>query len=98
MISFDHRRIREKYEAELREVERSERNTLEKFNSMKVGVYTGSSTVCVFVGFSCDVIEYKRKYSSSHVGAVFSLGLFRLGLSGVGSRKPFCTTWFEYQL
>ena len=39
-----HRRIREKYEAELKEVERSERNTLEKFNSMKVGVYTDSST------------------------------------------------------
>ena len=36
MRGFDHRRIREKYEAELREVERSERNTLEKFNSMKV--------------------------------------------------------------
>ena len=30
------RRIREKYEAELREVERSERKTLEKFNTMKV--------------------------------------------------------------
>ena len=30
------RRIREKYEAELREVERSERQTLEKFNTMKV--------------------------------------------------------------
>lgn len=31
------RRIREKYEAELKEVERSERSTLEKFNAMKVG-------------------------------------------------------------
>lgn len=30
------RRIREKCEAELREVERSERNTLQKFNTMKV--------------------------------------------------------------
>ena len=30
------RRIRDKYEAELREVERSERQTLEKFNTMKV--------------------------------------------------------------
>lgn len=30
------RRIRDKYEAELREVERSERQTLEKFNNMKV--------------------------------------------------------------
>ena len=44
---LDHRRIREKYEAELREVERSERSTLEKFNSMKVSVYT--CTVWVFV-------------------------------------------------
>lgn len=32
------RRIREKYEAELKEVERSERTTLEKFNTMKVRV------------------------------------------------------------
>ena len=31
------RRVRDKYETELREVERSERTTLEKFNSMKVG-------------------------------------------------------------
>lgn len=31
------RRLREKYETELKEVERSERNALEKFNSMKVG-------------------------------------------------------------
>ena len=30
------KRIRDKYEAELREVERSERQTLEKFNTMKV--------------------------------------------------------------
>ena len=71
-------------------MERSERNTLEKFNSMKVGVYTGSSTVCVFVGFSCDVIKYEGKYKS--VGAVFSLGLFRdlvcLVHHLVGSRKP----------
>lgn len=37
-LFVDHRRIREKYEAELREVERSERTTLEKFNSMKVRV------------------------------------------------------------
>ena len=41
---LDHRRIREKYEAELREVERSERSTLEKFNSMKVSVFTDRST------------------------------------------------------
>ena len=73
----------------MREVERSERNTLEKFNSMKVGVYTDSSTVCVFVGFSHDVIEYKRKYNSSHVGAVFLLGLFRLGLSWLVPGKSF---------
>lgn len=32
-----HRRIREKYEAELREVERSEKGVLEKFTTMKVG-------------------------------------------------------------
>ncbi len=32
------RRVREKYETELREVERSERSTLEKFNSLKVCV------------------------------------------------------------
>jgi len=30
------RRIRDKYETELKEVERSERATLEKFNTMKV--------------------------------------------------------------
>lgn len=30
------RRVREKYEAELREVERSERNTQEKFSNLKV--------------------------------------------------------------
>lgn len=35
-IASIHRRIREKYEAELKEVERSERSTLEKFNTMKV--------------------------------------------------------------
>ena len=33
------RRIREKYETELKEVERSERSTLEKFNTMKVCTY-----------------------------------------------------------
>ncbi len=41
------RRVREKYETELREVERSERSTLEKFNSLKVcvsRVYKKSST------------------------------------------------------
>lgn len=45
------RRIRDKYEAELREVERSERQTLEKFNNMKVrfryvfgkGIYSAHS-------------------------------------------------------
>ena len=31
------RRVRDKYEAELKEVERSEKSTLEKYNSMKVG-------------------------------------------------------------
>ena len=30
------RQIREKYEAEMKEVERSERSTLEKYNAMKV--------------------------------------------------------------
>ena len=39
------RRIREKYEAELREVERSERQTLEKFNTMKVS--STCSYLCV---------------------------------------------------
>ncbi len=34
------RRVREKYETELREVERSERSTLDKFNSLKVCVNT----------------------------------------------------------
>ena len=33
---LNYRRIREKYETELKEVEKSERNTLQKFNSMKV--------------------------------------------------------------
>ena len=33
------RRVREKYETELREVERSERSTLEKFNNLKVCMY-----------------------------------------------------------
>lgn len=31
------RRVRDKYEAELKEVERSEKSTLEKYNAMKVG-------------------------------------------------------------
>ena len=35
-----HRRIREKYEAELREVERSEKGVLEKFSTMKVDTVT----------------------------------------------------------
>ena len=35
------RRVREKYETELREVERSERSTLEKFNNLKVRVWVG---------------------------------------------------------
>ena len=33
------RRVREKYEAELREVERSERNTQEKFSNLKVSLH-----------------------------------------------------------
>ena len=41
------RRIREKYEAELREVERSERSTLEKFNSMKVCIILYQNTSAV---------------------------------------------------
>ena len=53
---FYHRRIREKYEAELREVERSERSTLEKFNSMKVSVYTDRSTHVLYGSLSCDVL------------------------------------------
>ena len=43
------RRIREKYETELKEVERSERNALEKFNSMKVSFYlvgNNDSAIC----------------------------------------------------
>ena len=43
------RRIREKYETELKEVERSERNALEKFNSMKVSyslVGNDDSAIC----------------------------------------------------
>ena len=38
------RRVRDKYEAELKEVERSERSTLEKYNAMKVS--SMSAVIC----------------------------------------------------
>lgn len=41
------KRIRDKYEAELREAERSERQTLEKFNTMKVSHFKIYRPVCV---------------------------------------------------
>ena len=41
------KRIRDKYEAELREVERSERQTLEKFNTMKVSHLHTLGTNCM---------------------------------------------------
>ena len=34
-LSIQHRRIRDKYEAELREIELSERNTQERYNELK---------------------------------------------------------------
>ena len=40
------RRVRDKYEAELKEVEHSEKNTLEKYNSMKVGGQQTCSLIC----------------------------------------------------
>ncbi len=39
LTKYSFRRIREKYETELKEVEKSERKTLEKFNTMKVHVH-----------------------------------------------------------
>ena len=49
-------RIREKCEAELREVERSERNTLQKFNTMKVSISTpyqrGAATLMLLLSSS----------------------------------------------
>ena len=38
------RRVRDKYEAELKEVERSEKSTLEKYNTMKVS--SMSAVIC----------------------------------------------------
>ena len=38
------RRVRDKYEAELKEVERSEKSTLEKYNAMKVS--SMSAVIC----------------------------------------------------
>lgn len=46
------RRIREKYEAELKEAEKSERSTLEKFNTMKVITEHQSLLVCTLLNFS----------------------------------------------
>ena len=43
------RRIRDKYEAELREVERSERQTLEKFNNMKVRLRQSTQSCIQFI-------------------------------------------------
>ena len=51
VLFLPHRRIREKYEAELREVERSEKGVLEKFGAMKVcRLATNPSLCCRLVG------------------------------------------------
>ena len=58
------RRVREKYETELREVERSERSTLEKFNDLKVCLLRGicmlsqSSTHNMVLINCCDLSGY----------------------------------------